>query len=164
LVGLLITALGYVYTQAKEKTDQRLDLLRRTRAAHVRIAHAKRILKANDSAELYVKEMRKLMLVIPVLEDIAADVAAAKHLFGKDNDDIKGGIDGMVKFLEEGYTEYEEWPPPRITRPVGGWLTELVSDKEMPCCYNTAVDNSKGRMRFHVYGSTAPKDHPPGGR
>src|SRR3954451_22675969 len=74
LVGLLVTGLTYFQTKVKEKTDQRLDLLKRTRAAHVRIVHAKRILKSDDSAEIYAQEMRDLMLVIPELEDIGADV------------------------------------------------------------------------------------------
>jgi hypothetical protein len=162
LVGLLVTGLTYFQTKVEEKTDQRLDLLRRIRAAHVRIVHAKRILKSDESAKIYTQQMRKLMLVIPELEDIGADVVAAKRLFGKDNGQIKGGVDDLVTYLEKGYTEYTDHltrPQPRTTRPVGGWLTELVDSEEMPCCYDEAVGKSKGCMRFHVYGSMDRKDN-----
>ena len=79
LVGLLLTGYAYIRSTIKEDADRRLDLLQRTRAAHVRIIRAKQLMTADPSSETYRTQMQKLMHVSPDLEDICADAQAAKH-------------------------------------------------------------------------------------
>jgi hypothetical protein len=141
---------------------QRLDLLERTRAAHVRIAQAQRILTADRRPATYTDQLRDLMKVAAEVEDVRADVEAAPTLLGPDNGAIVKGLTGMVWFLTEGYREYTSWsksnaPTPSLdnySRPDGPWLNDLTKTLgEMPRAYEEAVTDSKGNMRRYVYGS-----------
>jgi hypothetical protein len=160
LVSLLLTWYAYIRSTIKEDADRRLDLLQRTRAAHVRIIRAKQLMTADPSSETYRTQMQKLMHVSPDLEDICADAQAAKHLFRKDDDQIRLGLEQIVQFLHRGYDEYIRHPPNTAVwrTPPREWLTAVTGSADgMPSCYEVAVTMSKGRMRHHVYGSPGPE-------
>jgi predicted ester cyclase len=145
----------------QELRSKRMDFMRRMRQAHVRVANAQRLIYANQSAKIYSEQMRVLMLVIPELEDIEADIAATTDLFCEKPGDqvrIQCGIKEIVAYLNRGYDEYAEWHNstenyrtlPRIK---SGWLDELLKcGRRMPEKYLRALDKSKGTIRSYVYG------------
>ena len=156
----LIDLVNKEHDKDQEVRSQQMDFLRRMRKAHVRIANAWRLIRADPSLETYSEQMRALMLVTPRLEDIGRDVAATTNLFCKeDKGSIQDGIKEIVAYLDEGYEQY-------ATRDKSGdgnetfshlantgWLAELLESKQgMPKRYECALDKSKGKIRSYVYG------------
>ena len=169
VVGALVTAGIQVLvdhfnrqrTKAAQDHEKRLDFLRRVRNAHVSVANAWRVIRADPRIETYSEQMRALMLVTPGLEDIGRDVAATTDLFCKeDKESIQGGIEEIVSYLDDGYEQYAErdksgdgnetfWHLATGT----GWLAEFLKSKQhMPERYECALDKSKGKIRSYVYG------------
>jgi hypothetical protein len=67
------------------------------RSAHVRVAHAQRLIKAEKAVETYTDQMRKLILVTRDLEEIGEDVKVTCELFtANDRDEICEGIRRIV--------------------------------------------------------------------
>jgi Domain of unknown function (DUF4440) len=161
LIDVVVKRFNAARARKEDAAAKTLELLRRVRAAHVRIADAQRQMRADRSTASYVKGMRRLMLVTPDLEDIAEDVKAADDLFTvEDQCQIYCGIQTMVSFLNEGYEEYVGWSmetKPEASQCQETWIAELISRHgDMPGRYNRAVDRSKGRIRCYVYGQCAP--------
>ena len=106
VIGALINFLFDVYSARRasleEKNNQRAELLRRVRAAHVTIAYAQRLIAAHDSGLTYTRQLRDLMVVTFKLEDIAEDIRTAENLFKPDDATIIRGIENIVKFLNKG--------------------------------------------------------------
>jgi hypothetical protein len=103
----LIDLINKEHDKDQEVRSQQMDFLRRMREAHVRIANAWRLIRADPSLETYSEQMRTLMLVTPGLEDIGRDVAATTDLFCKeDKGSIQDGIEEIVAYLDEGYEQY----------------------------------------------------------
>lgn len=156
-IGLLVTWFAHNRGSIKENSDKRLDLLRRTRAAHVGTVHTRQILKADRSSATYREQMRNLMRIRSELEDIAEDVRVADGLFGNDNAQICCGLQCIIDFLGRGYAEHVDCAHIETDDEVqsgGEWLRDLtVRKEEMPPLYEIAVGMSKGRMRFHVFGT-----------
>ena len=120
----LIKRINRARDKEHEERDKRMDLMRRMREAHVRIANAQRLIYACPSSEAYREQMRVFMLVIPELEDIERDVAATIDLFckePKDKEDIQKGVCEIVKYLNAGYYEYAAWSRKEVKK---AWSSE----------------------------------------
>jgi len=143
--------------------SKQMDFLRRMREAHVRIASAQRLIRADPSPKTYSEQMRALMLVTPELEDIERDVAATTDLFCKepaDKENIQDGIKEVVDYLDDAYYQYAAWDKSGDSSETfshqvkTGWLAELLKSKQgMPERYKCALDKSKGKIRSYVYSS-----------
>jgi hypothetical protein len=178
--GLVIGALlgGIQEMRAKRERDRarRLELLRRMRAAHVRIARAQRLLRADDSPGTYGKQMRALMAVARDLEEVREEVRVSGRLYKKpDRRSIMWGIALILIFLERLSTEYTDWS--NLASGLKGksrdnrWVADLVavrksrgpaldpSDEDwaptdvMPDDYECGITKSKGTMREYAYGT-----------
>jgi hypothetical protein len=172
VIGALINFLFDVYSARRasleEKNNQRTELLRRVRAAHVTIAYAQRLIAAHDSGLTYTRQLRDLMIVTFKLEDIAEDVRAAENLFKPDDATIISGIEGIVKFLNKGAGEYVQNHSDvdsdaksgkdltsTINRCKMSWIKDFVESRKsppgFPDLYFYSLTKSKGNMRKHVY-------------
>ena len=178
--GAVIAAtLGVIQEmRAKRERDtaQRLELFRRMRAAHVRIARAQKLLRADDNRETYAKQMRALIAVARDLEEVREEVKVSGHLYKRpDRCSIMEGIAIIIKFLEAGGIEFIDWcnlasglkSKPRDNR----WVADLVAarnspgsvldpsnedwapDDMMPDDYERGLTKSKLKMREYVYGT-----------
>jgi hypothetical protein len=178
--GLVIGALlgGIQEMRAKRERDmaKRLELLRRMRAAHVRIARAQRLLRADDNPGTYGKQMLALMAVARDLEEVREEVRVSGRLYKKrDRRSIIWGIALILIFLERLSTEYTHWCNaagglkgiPRDNR----WVADLVAVRQsgspvrdpsdegwaptdvMPDDYECGLTKSKGTMREYAYGT-----------
>jgi hypothetical protein len=97
LVEGLLKSLSAMRAKNEEDASKRLELLRRMRSAHVRVAHAQRLIKAEKAVETYTDQMRKLILVTRDLEEIGEDVKVTCELFtANDRDEICEGIRRIV--------------------------------------------------------------------
>jgi hypothetical protein len=154
--GALLDIVARSLATIRTDMDKLRDLLTRMRDAHVRIAHAKRLLEAARSKRIYVAQMRELMLIIPELEDIERDVTASKRLFaGRDKEQICCGISQIVNYLERLCDEYVRWARSRAPRPP--WrsqreISDFIKGKAFPDEYYGALSRSKGIIRSYVYG------------
>ena len=108
----LIDRINKEHDKDQEFRSKQMDFLRRMREAHVRIANAQRLIRADPSPKTYSEQMRALMLVTPELEDIERDVAATTDLFCKepaDKENIQDGIKEVVDYLDDAYYQYAAW-------------------------------------------------------
>jgi hypothetical protein len=178
--GAMIAGLLGLVEEMRAKRERarakRLELFRRMRAAHVHIAHAQRLIRADDDPKSYGTQMQALMRVTRELEEIREEVKVSGRLYDQeDRISIMEGIARIILFLEEGSTEYLAW----CNRAAGGtgnkhrtnrWVAELIevrgsrepeldpSDESwappdsMPTKYDEGLSKSKLRMRAYVYG------------
>jgi uncharacterized membrane protein len=170
ILGALVKWLFDSYAARKARLDadnaKRIDLLRRVRSQHVKVAHAQRLIIAHNSGRTYVKQLRVLMLAIPELEDVAEDIrAAADTLFGEDRPTIVNGLRAMIAYLEKGAAEYSRSHryvdtnallrrslDVSIRRHNMAWLRDLKASADcFPVEYSDAVDASKGLIRANIY-------------
>jgi hypothetical protein len=135
----VIAGLLRVFDERRAEREQddskRLELLRRMRAAHVRISHAQKLIRAGEDARTYSKQMRGLMLVARDLEEIREDVKVTKGLYkGDDRGSIMTGIAQIIEFLEVGSREYVDWNKrenslPEANHRQGRWLCDLIETR-----------------------------------
>jgi hypothetical protein len=165
----LIKSINGARDKEHERRDKRMDLMRRMREAHVRIANAQRHIYASPSRRTYRDQMRVFMLTIPELEDIERDVAATTDLFCKesnDKEDIREGIRKLVEYLNTGYHEYAEWNRGKVqqewSREAGmDWIAKLGDSRcGMPKEYMDELTKSKGKIRSYVYGDGIGENEP----
>jgi hypothetical protein len=167
--------------RAKRERDmaKRLELFRRMRAAHVSIARAQKLLRADNTPGAYAKQMRALMAVARDLEEVREEVKVSGHLYKRpDRYSIMEGIALIIKFLEQGSIEYVEWrnrSSGPTTEPRGNpWLADLITVRKspgseldpsnedwapndmMPENYENGLTKSKLKMRVYVYGTPIP--------
>lgn len=110
VLASLLQGLDARRDEREQDRRKRLELLVRLRAAHVRISHARRVMRAENNPRAYEERMRDLMLVVPELEEIREEVKASTGLYeGNDKTNIMGGIAQIVEFLDAGYREYTDW-------------------------------------------------------
>jgi hypothetical protein len=173
IIGVLIDFSLKGYSDRRALLDQdnakRLGLLRRTRAVHVAVAYAQRLIRVDNSGQTYSEQLRKLMTLIYELEDIQADVDMAKKrkLFKPFDDTIIEGIKGIIKFLECLTNEYRECRSDveadaefnkdfRATvrkKHTMRRIEEFIDAfPDFPALYQDSVDMSKGKMREKIYG------------
>jgi hypothetical protein len=169
VLGALVKLLIDSYTERRTRIEQdhakRIELLRRMRAQHVKIAYAQRLILAHMSGKTYTEQLRNLMLVTPELEDISEDIRAAGGLFGRDGKEIITGIEDIVCYLDEGADEYVRCHGFVDADPKAGedlkmtiqernmtWVDQFIkSSPDFPERYGKALAMSKGNLRKHVY-------------
>lgn len=88
-----------------KKIENREEFLRRLRAVHVNIQHARDLLNAHRSARTYGEQVRALMQLRPEVEEISEDLKASTDLFA-DQQEIIEGLEGIVAYLMLGANEY----------------------------------------------------------
>jgi hypothetical protein len=182
VLGAAVTALlalvGEVRARTERQRDKRLDLFRRLRGAHLRVALTQQILWTQRNGDVYRERMRDLLQVIKDLEEIREEVKVSGNLYRGHRLLIMEGIAKIIAFLQEGIAEYHTWSPTAeddSKAPDDGWLTVLVeqldprhhSEKSklptshedwepkgnMPPDYDAGLFMSKLVMRAYVYGS-----------
>jgi hypothetical protein len=154
---------------------KRLELFRRMRAAHVRIARAQRLIRAEDSPKTYGRQMRALMAVTRDLEEVREEVKVSAHLYKKtDRSSIMEGIALIIIFLEKLCDEYITWchraSEHSEDKPQDGrWVADFIKARKpprselkpsnedwsppdmMPDDYEKGLSKSKLTMRRYVY-------------
>lgn len=149
--GAAITGLLTVATEIRARTERntnkRLELFRRMRAAHVRVALAQQVLRTQGNGAEYNAQMQGLMQVTKDLEEIREEVRVSGNLYAKDDRlSIVKGIAQIITFLQEGIAQYTSWCQEgtmsrswwRFNRPrppdhrSGAWLVQLVEERDSP--------------------------------
>ena len=174
-ITALLAVIREIRAERERDMTRRLELFRRMRAAHVRIARAQGLLRADDHPETYGKQMRALMAVARDLEEIREEVRVSGRLYKKDRRSIMWGIALILIFLERLSNEYICWSnlasgqkgKPRDNT----WVADLVADRKsrdparypsdqdwaptdmMPDDYERGLTKSKGTMREYAYGT-----------
>jgi len=159
---------SYADRRARLEREQqdRLELLRRMRAQHVKVAYAQRLILAHQSGKTYTEQLRALMIVGAELEDLAEDVKATGNLFGEDQDSVIAGIESIVSYLADGSAEYvrchakvdadavaKKPLEQTITAHNMVWVRAFIAaSPKFPDAYDKALANCKGRMRQRAYG------------
>jgi len=173
VLGALVKSVFDSYAQLRVKEEQRqskrVDLLRRLRGQHVKVAYAQRLILAHNSGKTYTEQLRSLMLVVPELEDISEDIEVAHHLFEQQNAGIVQGIKDIITYLNEGVEEYvrchafvdadaKKGSPLSTTIESNDmrWVRAFIGAMpDLPNDYDSAVRRSKGTMRSCVYKEDA---------
>lgn len=180
VIGWLVGRSADRQANRLELDRKRLELLQRMRAAHVSIAHAQRLIMAEDD-DTYKQQMRALMLVARDLEEIREDVKVTEGLYaGKDRRSIMKGIAKIIEFLEAGNREYVGWRNSEGSQSERDyrrleWVADLIKPRgrpsgssedpydenwappdRMPDDYEKGLDLSKANMRAYVYGELKP--------
>jgi hypothetical protein len=165
-VKLVVDSYADRRARLEREQQQRLELLRRMRAQHVKVALAQRLILAHQSGKTYTEQLRALMLVGAELEDLAEDIRATGGLFGDDQGDVIAGIEEIVSYLGDGFAEYvrchayvdadavaKKTLAHMITAHDMAWVRALTeASPNFPAAYADALSKSKGRMRRHAYG------------
>ena len=184
-VTALVALVGELRARTERQRDKRLDLFRRMRGAHVRVALTQQILWAQRDGATYRERMRDLLQVIKDFEEVREEVKVSGRLYGADRTRIVQGIAQIIDFLQQGVSQYNKWEETarkRSKAPDQGWLKKLVeqlqeerhskeskldpSDKrwepqgKMPRAYDSGLESSKLVMRAYVYGSRVGDDKP----
>jgi hypothetical protein len=177
-VTALVALVGELRARTERQRDKRLDLFRRMRGAHVRVAFTQQILWAQRDGATYRERIGDLLQVIKDLEEIREEVKVSGRLYGADRTQIMHGIALIIVFLQKGVFQFDEWSGTArkwANAPEKGWLKELVeqlheehfseesklipSDERwepkgnMPSAYDAGLAKSKLVMRAYVYGS-----------
>jgi hypothetical protein len=179
LGALFKAAVNWVTVQGirqREIADRQMDLLRRIRAAHVAIEHARSLLKAHTmnpgvSADTYHEQSKRLMEVRPQLEEVAQELTASQDLFAG-QEGMREAVDRIVDYLAQGESEYLH-NNASVDRAIGSyglrrrrrtlrhaaehlqleWIMDFM-DKgpRFSAGYEQNLDKSKGAMRLQVFG------------
>jgi len=154
---------------------KREELLARMRIAHVRVANAQRLLRADR--DTLPKQMRAILRSLRDLEEVREDVKTSTDIYEADDKSaIIHGINQLVEYLDSGLRQFEAG---QLTQPVEhaesahrDWLTNFVEDQQesgrvsdptsdcyeppgrMQPIYEHGLGMSKGTMRRYVYGSS----------
>jgi hypothetical protein len=106
----LLTLTTEIRSRAERNATKRLELFRRMRAAHVRVALAQQVLRTQGNVEIYHAQMQGLMHVTKDLEEIREEVRVSGGLYPKDDQlSIIEGIARIIVLLQEGIAEYTIW-------------------------------------------------------
>jgi len=188
VLGATVTALlalvGELRSHTERQRDKRLDLFRRMRGAHVRVALIQQILQGQPGGATYRARMRDLSQVIKDLEEIREEVKVSGTLYRSHRTRIMHGIAQIIVFLQEGISQYNKWSETAVkgsTAPNEGWLKRLVEQLQeehrseesklppsnedwepqgnMPRAYDSGLERSKLVMRAYVYGSRVSDDY-----
>lgn len=170
VLGTVVKIIVDRYAERRARLErehtQRLELLRRMRAQHVKVAFAQRLMCAHQSGKTYTEQMRAMMIVGAELEDLAEDVKATGDLFGNDQDEVIAGISAIVEYLNAGSDEYvvchakvdadavanKNLPHMMATHEMV-WVRDFTNAfPDLPAPYAEALTKSKGTMRQHAYG------------
>lgn len=173
--------IGKERAKSEQDREKRRELFRRMRTAHVRIAHAQRLIRAEGDPRTYTEQMQALMLVARDLEEVREDVSVTQGLYSNgDRDAIVYGIAKILIFLDEGVNEYVAWSNGKDRLPEwdhreNRWLATLIKPwpsqaatldprdpgwqpaDGMPPKYDDGLMLSKGKMRKYVYGTARPE-------
>jgi hypothetical protein len=173
-VTALLALMGELRARTERERDKRLELFRRMRAAHLRVALTQQILRGQRNGSTYRKQMQDLHQVIKDLGEIREEVKASGKLYRADRTRIMHGIAEIIVFLQRGVAQYNDWSETaddESKAPDQGWLKELVKERiseaskrcpskenwepegNLPPDYDLGLEKSKLVMRAHVYGS-----------
>jgi hypothetical protein len=177
IISTVLSLASGLRAQRERAADKRLDLFLRMRNAHVRVALAQQVLKAEQDAQTYHKQMHHLLPVIKDMEEIREEVRVSGRLYEEeDRRSIIEGIALIIEYLQAGFAQYVVWSNPEgdggpTLRPAGGWIVELVEGdhgvgrpayrpehedwepiERMPPEYDDGLERSKLIMRAYVYG------------
>jgi hypothetical protein len=166
IAGAVLKKVASIVSQERVDHEKRLEFLRRLRQAHVKIAHARTLIKVHDAGQTYVDQLANLMLVKPEVEEIEQDLAATEDLFGRSTQTIVDGIHRIVEYLGEGAKEYGNHYHHVVRDAKAGkrladtitsqkdmkWGRELTTQEAFPVRYDHALAMSKEIMREHVFG------------
>jgi len=142
--------------EVEQNRVKRLEFLHRLRAAHVRCAIMQKLMYVDRSSETYKQQLHELIRLTPEVEDIEADMSATGSLFQQDKTMIVKGIQAIVAFLDEGYDEFVKFNQGKSEGGLG-WLDELLKcPVHFPESYDEALRNSKGIVRWRVFGDGPP--------
>jgi hypothetical protein len=176
VVTALVALMGELRARTERERDKRLELFRRMRAAHVRVACTQQILRTQHDGDTYRERMRDLLQVIKDLGEVREEVRVSGKLYRDHRTKIMHGIAEIIKFLQEGISQYNEWSKSAgdgAKAPDQGWLKELVEERKseesklptseedwepednMPRRYDLGLEKSKLVMRGYVYGSAS---------
>ena len=183
VLGAAVTALLALMSELRARTererDKRLELFRRMRDAHVRVALTQQILRAQRDGGTYRERMRDLLQVIKDLEEVREEVRVSGKLYRAHRTRIMHGIAEIIVYLQRGISQYNEWSKTAVEgskAPDKGWLKELVEKRNskkseldpskedwepqgnMPRAYDRGLEKSKFVMRGYVYGSRGHDD------
>jgi hypothetical protein len=168
IVGIGGTLIGLAMSNARDqranqaiRVGQRKDLLVRTRACHLRIMEAQRVVDSDNTPTVIRRQMLKFMQVADTLEDIERDVIASNGLFGNDGDTIARGLRLVAAYLHARYHHFRhrtdgDAGATRSANPSRCTATSTGTDTSMPIEYEIGITLSKGVMRFYVYGKGDP--------
>jgi hypothetical protein len=177
IVTTVLSIAAEIRSRRERAADKRLELFRRMRDAHVRMALIRQILLAQRDAATYHKQMRALQQVIKDMQEIREEVRVSGRLYDHgDRRLIVKGIAQLIIYLQKGVSQYVTWCTPADgqtpeTRPdkEGSWIVVLVADHDagrttddpgnkdwepkghMPADYNEGLEQSKLIMRAYVY-------------
>jgi hypothetical protein len=173
-VTALVALMGELRARTERERDKRLELFRRMREAHVRVVLTQQILRTQHDGGTYRERMRDLLQVIKDLGEVREEVKVSGKLYRAHRTQIMHGIAEIIKFLQRGISQYNEWSKTandRSSAPDQGWLRELVEERiseestldpsmerwqpgdNMPPDYDIGLEKSKLVMRGYVYGS-----------
>jgi hypothetical protein len=173
-VTALVALIGELRARTERERDKRLELFRRMRDAHVRVALTQQILRAQHDGDTYRKRMQDLLQVIKDLGEVREEVRVSGKLYRAHRTLIMHGIAEIIKFLQQGISQYNKWSETAdggSKAPDQGWLKELVEERiseesklppsredweperNMPPDYDLGLAKSKLVMRSYVYGS-----------
>jgi uncharacterized MnhB-related membrane protein len=180
IVGTMVSIAAEIRSRRESAAEKRLELFRRMRGAHVRVALAQEILRSQRDAVTYHEQMRVLLQVVKDMEEIREEVRVSGRLYDEiDRRAIIKGIALIIIYLQQGVTEYAAWsssPGGRVpdTRPdhEDAWVAKLVADHDtcrperqpeddawepkghMPSEYDDGLEQSKLMMRNYVYSAS----------
>jgi hypothetical protein len=166
VIKLIVDSYADRRARLEREQQERIELLRRMRAQHVKVAFAQRLVLAHQSGKTYAEQLRVLMIVGAELEDLAEDVRATQDLFGDDQGTVISGIEEIVSYLADGSTEYVRCHAKVDADAVARknlehmirahsmvWIEEFIAPSpDFPDPYVAALEKCKGRMRQHAYG------------
>lgn len=153
-------------SREKRKREAQVEFLKRVRAAHIVVQHARDLLKAHRSPKTYGEQLRRLMELRPEVEEISEDLRVSSGLF-KDQVEIEEGLEGIVSYLIAGSEEYvsshehveaghKAGESLASTIDVHGmkWTKDLITaGSSYGEGYLKSLAKVKGAMRIEVYGT-----------
>jgi hypothetical protein len=184
ILGAIIATVLSIATEIRSRgehaAEKRLELFRRMRVAHVRVALTQEILRSQRDAVTYHEQMRALLQVVKDMGEIREEVRVSGRLYDDiDRRSIMKGIALIIIYLQQGNAEYVGRSVPAggrmpEARPdhEGAWVVKLVADHDsaeparepgdpdwepeghMPAAYDEGLEQSKLIMRAYVYGAS----------
>ncbi|GGR03588.1 hypothetical protein GCM10010168_20620 [Actinoplanes ianthinogenes] len=147
---------------------EQLDFLRRLAAVHSQVAYAQRLMDVHRSGKTYAEEHRRLMRVVPLLEEIDMDLKAAEGLFGANQSEIEESVEQIAAYLAKGGAEYgrchasvDAASHADSARTISdmsdaacdlSWTLDFLSSgKEFVAGYRIPLTAAKAAMRKHAY-------------
>ncbi|TQV89430.1 hypothetical protein [Aliikangiella coralliicola] len=153
------------HSRQVEVSESRKELMKRMRSVHVTIANARDLMVAHQSAKSWAEQSRRLLNLLPEVEDLAEDVKVSSGMF-KNRDSIVSGIEGIADYLNKCSSEYIEHHDAvdsgyrkkqklenTIVDNQMSWVKDFMDAGEFyQKEYLSNLDKSKGVMRTEIYG------------